>query len=179
MPAIRVWVRRLLKPLRARRVEREMEDEMRAHIEMEVDALARSGVAPDEARRQALAAFGGTRRSRRRSAGDRATFYMYAPAVAGGGMDRARYVTLVAGELGQRGAVQPARRAVSVRAPLRRCLRGRRPASCQECRRRVGTYQLGKTAALSGERLEQGEAALRKYIAAAQFDPSATEARAR
>jgi len=50
---------------------------MRAHIEMEVDALARSGVAPDEARRQALAAFGGTRRSRRRSAGDRATFYMY------------------------------------------------------------------------------------------------------
>ncbi|HEY2164616.1 MAG TPA: hypothetical protein VGH04_11520, partial [Gemmatimonadaceae bacterium] len=42
-----------------------------------------------------------------------------------------------------------------------------------------GTYQLGKTAALSGERLEQGEAALRKYIAAARFDPGATEAHAR
>ncbi|HEY2164424.1 MAG TPA: permease prefix domain 1-containing protein, partial [Gemmatimonadaceae bacterium] len=64
MPTIRVWVKRLLKPLRARRVEREMEDEMLAHIEMEVDALTQSGVAYDEARRQALATFGGVARFR-------------------------------------------------------------------------------------------------------------------
>jgi len=64
MPAIRVWVKRLLKPIRARRLERDMEDEMRAHIEMEVDALTQSGVAPEEARRQALATFGGVARFR-------------------------------------------------------------------------------------------------------------------
>ena len=37
---------------------------------------------------------------------------------------------------------------------------------------------MGRTAALSGERLEAGESALRKYIAAGRFDPSATEAHA-
>jgi putative ABC transport system permease protein len=42
--------------------EREMSDEMRFHVEMEAAELVRMGVAPDEARRRALASFGGLRR---------------------------------------------------------------------------------------------------------------------
>lgn len=49
-----------LRLLFARRTaESRMNDEFRFHIEMETDRLIRAGRAPDEARRQALAAFGG------------------------------------------------------------------------------------------------------------------------
>jgi len=39
-----------------------MREEMRFHVEMEAEDLMRSGVSPDEARRRALASFGGVRR---------------------------------------------------------------------------------------------------------------------
>ena len=40
------------------------------------------------------------------------------------------------------------------------------------------TYQLGRTTSLSGERLEDGEAALRKYLEMGHFAPGATGAHA-
>src|SRR5262249_35810231 len=42
--------------------EQHMRDEMRFHIDMEAEELERMGVPPDEARRRALASFGGMRR---------------------------------------------------------------------------------------------------------------------
>ena len=47
---------------RRRRLEREMDDEMRFHIDMEAAELERAGVPADEARRRALATFGGVQR---------------------------------------------------------------------------------------------------------------------
>lgn len=56
----------LLKQLRAvfrkRRVEREMDDEMAFHLEMETQANLRKGMSPEEARRSALLSFGGVER---------------------------------------------------------------------------------------------------------------------
>src|ERR1044072_2727213 len=43
----------------SRSVEAELDEEMRFHIDMQADAHARRGVAPDEARRRAHVAFGG------------------------------------------------------------------------------------------------------------------------
>ena len=53
---------RVLNIFRRRRHEREMDDEMRFHIDMEAAELERSGLSRDEARRRALAAFGGLQR---------------------------------------------------------------------------------------------------------------------
>ncbi|MDQ3948716.1 MAG: ABC transporter permease, partial [Gemmatimonadota bacterium] len=55
-------LRRLLHVFRSRAIEREMDDEMRFHVEMEAADLVARGVAPDEARRRALLAFGGVER---------------------------------------------------------------------------------------------------------------------
>jgi predicted permease len=52
----------LLNIFRRTRLEREMDDEMRFHIDMEAAELERSGLSPDEARRRALASFGGIQR---------------------------------------------------------------------------------------------------------------------
>jgi hypothetical protein len=56
--------RRLRALLRMGTLEREMDEELRHHIEMEREELARSGLSPDEARRQALVAFGGVERTK-------------------------------------------------------------------------------------------------------------------
>lgn len=53
---------KVLNFLRRRRLEREMDDEMRFHIDMEAAELERSGLPSDEARRRALATFGGVQR---------------------------------------------------------------------------------------------------------------------
>jgi predicted permease len=53
---------KLLNLFRRRRHEREMDDEMRFHIDMEAAELERSGLSRDEARRRALATFGGVQR---------------------------------------------------------------------------------------------------------------------
>jgi putative ABC transport system permease protein len=48
--------------LRLRGLERDMDDEMRFHVEMEAADLVARGVAPDEARRLAMVSFGGVER---------------------------------------------------------------------------------------------------------------------
>lgn len=58
--AARMWIRALLQ---RRRVETDMEKEMRLHLDLETEANVRAGMAPDEARRQALIAFGGVDRA--------------------------------------------------------------------------------------------------------------------
>lgn len=64
------WMRRLRRGLRAlvhRKVlERDMDEEMRFHVEMEAEELLRERtLAPEEARWQALVAFGGVERCKR------------------------------------------------------------------------------------------------------------------
>jgi putative ABC transport system permease protein len=52
-----------LRGLFARRaVERELDDELRFHLDMEIEQLTRSGMRPDEARREAYRRFGGVER---------------------------------------------------------------------------------------------------------------------
>jgi predicted permease len=57
-------IRRIRNALRLSAQDREMSDEMRFHIEMEAKDLMSRGMAPDEARRVALATFGGAVRYR-------------------------------------------------------------------------------------------------------------------
>ena len=52
---VRRWLSAML---RRSRFERDMADELRAHLDLRVDALVASGLAPDEARRQARIEFG-------------------------------------------------------------------------------------------------------------------------
>ena len=47
-----------------RTLDRDMDDEMRLHIELHAEALERAGLAPEEARRRAVAEFGGVQRYR-------------------------------------------------------------------------------------------------------------------
>ena len=54
--------RRLRVLLRRRTVEREMNDEMRFHLEMDVAERVAAGATPEQARREALLAFGGVER---------------------------------------------------------------------------------------------------------------------
>ena len=55
---------------RRRRLDREIDDEMRFHVDMEAADLAGRGLSPDEARRRALASFGGVSRFKEESRGD-------------------------------------------------------------------------------------------------------------
>jgi predicted permease len=57
-------IRQLRPLLRASEVERELEEEHRFHIEMEMEKYIRAGVDPSEARRRARVAFGGEERWR-------------------------------------------------------------------------------------------------------------------
>ena len=57
------WTRRLRALFDARRLDRDLQDEMRFHLEMEAEALEGHGaVPPGEARRRAMVAFGGVDR---------------------------------------------------------------------------------------------------------------------
>lgn len=56
--------RRALRAFRPGRIERQLDDELRFHIESEVAAKVRGGLSTDEARRQALAEMGGVDRWR-------------------------------------------------------------------------------------------------------------------
>jgi macrolide transport system ATP-binding/permease protein len=62
------WRFRLRSVLRRARVEQELDDEIRDHIERRVAADVGRGVAPDQARQAALRAFGASSRRRRRAA---------------------------------------------------------------------------------------------------------------
>lgn len=55
----RRWSRRLRALVRPRAVERELDDELAFHLEMETEKLRRAGLSAAEARRQARLAFGG------------------------------------------------------------------------------------------------------------------------
>jgi hypothetical protein len=59
MDALRGLMARLRAVLRGRQADRDLDDEIRSHIEMETAKNIAEGRSPDEARRLALAAFGG------------------------------------------------------------------------------------------------------------------------
>lgn len=61
---LRTLSRRIRRALHRRDFERQLDAELRFHVESEAAALVRGGLAPDEARRRALAAFGGVERWR-------------------------------------------------------------------------------------------------------------------
>lgn len=52
------WLRRLVQTLRPGPLDRDLDDEMRFHLEMRTDAYLRQGLSPEEARRRALSRFG-------------------------------------------------------------------------------------------------------------------------
>ncbi|MGD2123903.1 MAG: ABC transporter permease, partial [Gemmatimonadota bacterium] len=56
------WIRRLRVLFRRERVEREMDEELRFHLDMETRSNLKAGMGAREARRQALLAFGGVER---------------------------------------------------------------------------------------------------------------------
>ena len=63
--------RQLLILFRKKRVEGEMDREMRVHLEMDVDENLRNGMSPAEARRAALVGFGGVERFKEQSRDER------------------------------------------------------------------------------------------------------------
>src|SRR3972149_5312274 len=64
MSLIPRWRRRLRALFRKTAVDREMDDEMRFHLEMEAEEAVHDGMAPAEARRRAMLVFGGVQRFR-------------------------------------------------------------------------------------------------------------------
>jgi predicted permease len=58
------WLRKLAATLRGKRLEDDLDDELAFHIAQRTDALIASGLAPEEARRQARLAFGNSARAR-------------------------------------------------------------------------------------------------------------------
>jgi len=67
MSGIRRLMRRLRILFEKERVEREMNEEMRFHLEMETEERIRAGMEPQAARRDALLAFGGIERFKERA----------------------------------------------------------------------------------------------------------------
>ncbi len=68
-----LWLRALL---RRRRVESELDRELRLHLELETDENVRRGMAPDEARRRALVAFGGVEQTKEAVRDERETRWL-------------------------------------------------------------------------------------------------------
>lgn len=64
MTGVRVLWRRLAGVLRSGRLEREMDEELRFHLEMETAAQVRQGMTPEDAHRAALRRFGGVAQTR-------------------------------------------------------------------------------------------------------------------
>ena len=59
--------RRLRALVRRQEIEDRLDDEMRFHVEQQIEKNSRAGMAPDEARRQALIRFGGVEQARERT----------------------------------------------------------------------------------------------------------------
>ncbi len=68
-----LWLRALL---RRRRVESELERELRLHLDLETDENIRRGMPPDEARRRALVSFGGVERTKEAVRDERETRWL-------------------------------------------------------------------------------------------------------
>jgi len=64
MAAIETLLRRLRALFRKSQLEREMDEELRNHLELEREELARNGLGEEEARRRALVSFGGVSRTK-------------------------------------------------------------------------------------------------------------------
>lgn len=73
---MRGWLLRLYRLLRPDASERELDEELRHHVDLETDALVRSGLDPEEARRRALIAFGGEDRWREEMRAARGTLWI-------------------------------------------------------------------------------------------------------
>ena len=67
------WRARVRALLRRSEEERDMDEEMRFHLEMEERKLVREGLAPEEARRRARLRFGGVERMKERTRDERGT----------------------------------------------------------------------------------------------------------
>ena len=59
MHRLKGWLTRMRALLHAERANNELDEEILFHLEQETAKLERSGLSPDEARRQAMLAFGG------------------------------------------------------------------------------------------------------------------------
>ena len=68
-----LWLRALF---RRRRVESELDRELRLHLELETEENIRRGMAPDEARRRALVAFGGVEQTKEAVRDERETRWL-------------------------------------------------------------------------------------------------------
>ncbi|HEV8397544.1 MAG TPA: permease prefix domain 1-containing protein [Vicinamibacterales bacterium] len=64
MRALRRALARLAGLVTRRRRERDFDEELRSHVEMDTDEGIRSGLAPEEARRRALVMLGGVQQTR-------------------------------------------------------------------------------------------------------------------
>src|SRR5215813_1998708 len=59
MTWIRVFIHRLLGLFLKRKLDQELEDEIRAHLEMQIEDNLKQGMSPEKARYQAMRKFGG------------------------------------------------------------------------------------------------------------------------
>src|SRR5258708_28693757 len=60
----RMFVQRLFSLFRRRRLENDMDDELRSHLEMAVELNLRKGMSAEDARREALKSFGGVEQTK-------------------------------------------------------------------------------------------------------------------
>ncbi len=61
---LRTFVQRLAAPFRRRRLEDDLDEELRSHLEMAIELNVRKGMSTAEARREALLSFGGVERTK-------------------------------------------------------------------------------------------------------------------
>src|SRR5215831_9531031 len=64
MKRLREWILRFGGLFNKQRKDRELEDEIESHLQMQIDDNLRSGMKDDEARRQAMIKFGGIESTR-------------------------------------------------------------------------------------------------------------------
>src|SRR5436309_11741357 len=64
MRRARGWLARIVAPLVPVRTDREIDAELRSHLELHIDDNIRAGMSPDAARREAWLALGGLERAK-------------------------------------------------------------------------------------------------------------------
>src|SRR5436190_23974462 len=62
--ALRSIVQRLTALFRRRRLENDLDEELRSHLEMSIELNLRKGMSPADARREALRSFGGVEQTK-------------------------------------------------------------------------------------------------------------------
>src|SRR5262245_14950815 len=66
MTWLRIFIHRLRGLLLKRKMERDLEDEIRSHLDMQIEDNLRLGMSPEEARYEALRKFGGVEQVKER-----------------------------------------------------------------------------------------------------------------